>query len=91
MRLKNILILTFLLFSGETHLKSQLLTSEIIGINSTRNLIANDTNSLKIHIVKKGDTLYSISKKHNVSVNDIKKINSLKDNEISVGQIIKLK
>jgi len=51
----------------------------------------NNDENLKQYIVKKGDTLYSISKKHNVSVNDIKKINSLKDNEISVGQIIKLK
>ena len=51
----------------------------------------NNDENLKQYIVKKGDTLYSISKKHNVSVNDIKKINFLKDNEISVGQIIKLK
>jgi len=38
------------------------------------------------HTVKKGDTLYSISRKHKVSVDDLKEINGLADNTISVGQ-----
>lgn len=36
--------------------------------------------------VKKGDTLYSISRKFNISVKSLKEINGLKDNIISVGQ-----
>jgi flagellum-specific peptidoglycan hydrolase FlgJ len=49
------------------------------------------TSSNAVYIVKKGDTLYSISRKVNVSVKDIKKLNRLKDNIISIGQRLKLK
>ena len=42
------------------------------------------------YIVKKGDTLYSISKKHKVSVDDIKKNNKLKNNQLSIGQKLKI-
>lgn len=38
------------------------------------------------HTVKKGDTLYSLSRKYGLSVADIKQINGLDSNEISVGQ-----
>ncbi len=41
-----------------------------------------------IYIVKKGDTLYSIASKYNVSLNDLKRINKLDSNTISIGQII---
>ena len=41
--------------------------------------------------VERGDTLYSISKKYNVSIEKIMKINNLKDNQISIGQEIKYK
>ena len=40
----------------------------------------------KKHKVAAGETLYGISKKYNVSPEDIKKWNGLKDNTISVGQ-----
>jgi len=43
------------------------------------------------HIVKKGDTLFSISKEYNISISDLIKINKLKDNEISIGQRLKTK
>ena len=43
------------------------------------------------YVVKKGDTLYSISRKTNVSVSELKKINRLKNNIISIGQRLKLK
>ena len=36
--------------------------------------------------VKKGDTLYSIARKHNISVQKLKQINGLNDNQISIGQ-----
>jgi flagellum-specific peptidoglycan hydrolase FlgJ len=44
-----------------------------------------------VYVVRKGDTLYSISKKTNVSVSELKKINGLKDAIISIGQRLKLK
>ncbi|MBT3423335.1 MAG: LysM peptidoglycan-binding domain-containing protein [Bacteroidetes bacterium] len=43
-----------------------------------------------IHIVKKGETLYRISKTYNVSVEDIKKWNKLSDNAIKDGDEIKI-
>lgn len=43
------------------------------------------------YIVKRGDTLYSISNKYNISVDELKSINNLIDNNLSIGQIIKLK
>jgi flagellum-specific peptidoglycan hydrolase FlgJ len=43
------------------------------------------------HMVKKGDTLFSISKKYNISVSDLVKINKLNGNTISLGQSLKTK
>jgi len=40
----------------------------------------------KIHDVKKGETLYSISKLYEINVAEMKKWNNLKDNLISIGQ-----
>ena len=42
------------------------------------------------YIVKKGDTLYSISRKTNLSVSELKKRNNLKSNIISIGQRLQL-
>lgn len=47
--------------------------------------------NIKKYVVKKGDTLFSISKKYNVSLSELKKINKIQSNEISVGQILKIK
>jgi flagellum-specific peptidoglycan hydrolase FlgJ len=41
-----------------------------------------------IHIVAQGETLYSISKKYNVTVDTLKNKNNLTDNAISIGQIL---
>ena len=43
------------------------------------------------YIVKKGDTLYKIAKDNNVSVDTLIKDNSLIDNNISIGQILKIR
>ncbi|PWG04666.1 glucosaminidase domain-containing protein [Polaribacter aquimarinus] len=45
----------------------------------------------KYYKVKKGDTLYSISRKFGISVNKLKEINGLKDNTISIGQELLVK
>ena len=44
-----------------------------------------------IYIVEKNDTLWSIAKKNNISVNDLKELNNLTSNTISIGQILKTK
>ena len=43
-----------------------------------------------IYTVKKGDSLYSIAKKYNTSVDKIKKKNNLKSNLLSIGQQLKI-
>jgi flagellum-specific peptidoglycan hydrolase FlgJ len=43
------------------------------------------------YTIQQGDTLYSLSKKFNLSVNDLKKLNNMSDNAISIGQQIKIK
>ena len=43
------------------------------------------------YTIQQGDTLYSLSKKFNLSVEDLKKMNNLVDNTISIGQKIKIK
>ena len=40
--------------------------------------------------VQKGDTLYSISKKYNVLVEDLKRKNNLPNNTLSIGQMLKV-
>ena len=42
------------------------------------------------YTVKKGDTLYSISKKHKISVDEIMKKNNLKNNNLIIGQKLKI-
>ena len=43
------------------------------------------------HQVQKGETLYRIAKAHKVSVEDIKKWNELKTNDLEVGQTLIIK
>lgn len=42
------------------------------------------------HEVQKGDTLYSISKKYNVQIEELMQRNNLSDNTISIGQKIRI-
>ncbi len=50
----------------------------------------NNPNSDEEYIVKKNDTLYSISKKFNISVDKLKEINNLNSNNLYIGQTLKL-
>jgi len=42
----------------------------------------------EIYIVEKGDTLYSIAQSNNISVEDLKKLNNLKSNDLYIGNQI---
>lgn len=50
-----------------------------------------EKNSVINHRVVKGDTLYSLSKSYNTTVDKIKLLNNLTDNELSIGQILIVK
>ncbi|WP_343696982.1 glucosaminidase domain-containing protein [Flavobacterium sp.] len=52
------------------------------------NMNSNDPN---LYEVQKGDTLYSISKKFNLLVDDLKQKNNLTDNALSIGQKLRVK
>lgn len=43
------------------------------------------------HVVEKGDTLYSLSRKYDLTVEDLKKMNNMSDNSLSIDQKIKIK
>ncbi len=54
-----------------------------------KNLTASKTSLT--HKVVKGESLYSISQKYDVSINHLKELNNLKDNNLSLGQELKIK
>ena len=43
------------------------------------------------YIVKSGDTLWSISRNYGMTVDELKRLNNLTSNSLSIGQILKLK
>ena len=43
-----------------------------------------------LYVVRKGDSLWSIAKKYGISVNDLKSLNNLNSNLLSVGQTLKV-
>lgn len=49
------------------------------------------TESEKTHRVEKGDTLYSLSRKYYMSVNELMQLNDLQSSDLSIGQRLKVK
>ena len=49
-----------------------------------------DIETTEIYTVKSGDTLYGISKKFNIPVEEIKRLNNLTSNSLSIGQKLKI-
>ena len=47
-----------------------------------------DIGDTELYQVKSGDTLYSIANKYNISVNELKTINNLNNDNLSVGQLL---
>lgn len=54
-------------------------------------IIEPEENDTEIYIVEKNDTLWSISRKFNISVNELKELNNLTSNLLSIGQELKIK
>ncbi len=57
---------------------------------SENNLSANKTQSVnkKQHIVKQGETLWSIANQYDVPINTLKQINKIQDNKLKIGQVL---
>lgn len=60
--------------------------------NSSSNQVASARNGSSeiVHLVKKGEALYTIAKDYHVKVSDIKEWNNLKTNKIKIGQKIRI-
>lgn len=63
------------------------LTTNLLSIGQEL-LIPTDTNLETTYTVQKGDSLYSIAKKYNTTVDKLKQLNNLTSNLLSIGQIL---
>lgn len=70
--------------------------NKVLGKNYTfdknqKTPVVMNNKSANQYIVQQGDTLYSISKKYNISVEELKRQNNISDNAISIGQTLFVK
>ncbi len=61
------------------------LDQEVLGVSMSVASVNNPDIALT-HVVMKGDTLYSISKKYNVTVNELQILNGLNGTDLKIGQ-----
>lgn len=61
-----------------------------VSSGNNNNKPASSSSGTTTYTVKSGDSLWSIAKKFNVTVDHIKKLNNLKNNDIKVGQKLKI-
>ena len=64
------------------------LTSNALSIGQLLYIPKDETEIIEteVYTVKSGDTLYSIANKYNLSVDELKKLNNLTSNSLSIGQ-----
>ncbi len=66
------------------------LTSNILTIGQVLKIPNNDTSNYITYTVTRGDTLYSIARAYNTTVDEIKRLNNLTSNILTIGQILKI-
>lgn len=67
------------------------LTSNLISVGQNLLIPKKEAEtSTNEYIVKKGDTLYAIANKYNTTVDDLKSLNNLTSNSLSIGQTLKI-
>ena len=57
-------------------------------VRAVLNYIGYTEGSNNTYTVKKGDSLYSIAKKYNISVEELKAANNLSSNLLTIGQVL---
>ena len=67
------------------------LNNNVLSIGQTLQVSEEAQSDNNYYIVKKGDTLYSIAKKFNISIDELKSINNLNNNILYIGQELLIK
>lgn len=65
------------------------LESDVLQIGQVLNIPSSSSGEIN-YIVQKGDNLYSIANKYDVTIDDIKKLNNLNSNILQIGQVLKI-
>ena len=65
------------------------LTSDILQIGQILNIPLPSSGEIN-YVVQKGDNLYSIANKYDITIDDIKKLNNLSTNVLQIGQVLKI-
>lgn len=66
------------------------ITTDSLAIGQIIKLPSTSSTASDTYIVKKGDSLYSIARTYNTSVDKLKEINNLTSNALAIGQVLKL-
>lgn len=67
------------------------LTTDILSIGTKLFLTEQPQEEIEnTYIVKKGDTLYSIANKYNITINDLKQFNNLTTDTLYIGQVLQI-
>jgi len=79
------------IIKGKIHPGQQLTISHPVSLPKSETLAkVEETPKLSTHKVISGESLYSISKEYNVSIEELKKLNNIPNGKIHAGQEIKL-
>ena len=62
----------------------------LIPNSSTSGVVPPTTNTENTYTVKNGDTLYGIARMYGLSVDELKRLNNLTSNTLSIGQVLKV-
>ena len=86
--------------SVDTLISDNALKSTVLTVGSNLKIRSNEVtveecfgdeyNTTNTYTVKSGDTLYGIAKRFNTTVDSIKSKNNLKNNTLSIGQVLKI-
>lgn len=66
------------------------LTSNLLNIGQVLIIPQQETNKENTYIVKSGDSLYKIAIQYNTTVDNLKSLNNLTSNILSIGQVLKV-